>query len=204
MSRFRIAAFIAVGGAVGFILAWVFRVESRLNLFTGLLLVVAGSIIGFVIEWFLDEAYRQNRELQQQLSGRSESEPLSSPPPIPPATYSEEEATVQELATSLHQREGELRQLHEQMESTRSRLEDLREEFEAYQQTHPDDLTVIKGIGSVYQRKLRDMGYNSYGSLAEADPEQLRRLLDVKEWQAVAIESWIAQARDWAERSKDG
>ena len=78
----------------------------------------------------------------------------------------------------------------------------LQNEFDAYQRTHPDDLTVIKGIGPVYQWKLRDAGFNTYKQLAGADPDQLRRMLDVKNWQRVNVEAWIAQARDWAQRGE--
>ncbi len=77
-------------------------------------------------------------------------------------------------------------------------MDALSDEFESYQQTHPDDLTLIKGIGAVYQRKLRDIGFNSFDQLAQADPERLRRMLGIKNWQRTNIESWLEQARDWS------
>jgi len=80
----------------------------------------------------------------------------------------------------------------------------LRAEFDTYQQTHPDDLTRIKGIGPVYQWKLRDAGFNTYQQLAHADPNQLRRMLDIKNWQRVNVEHWIEQARDWAQKGGTG
>ena len=54
----------------------------------------------------------------------------------------------------------------------------------------------------MYQWKLRDTGFNTYRQLATADPDQLRRMLDIKNWQRVNVESWIEQARDWAQREK--
>jgi predicted flap endonuclease-1-like 5' DNA nuclease len=104
------------------------------------------------------------------------------------------------LADFLHKREAEVRELREEYAATRSQLDSLRDEFDGYQRTHPDPLTVIKGIGPVYQWKLRDAGVNTYQQLATADPRQLRRMLDIKHWQRVNVESWIEQANDWVQR----
>ena len=95
-----------------------------------------------------------------------------------------------------------MRGLREQIAAADARLDGLGDAFEAYQRTHPDDLTVVKGIGPVYQWKLRDAGVNTYGQLAASDADQLRRMLDVKEWQRVNVESWIEQAHDWAQRER--
>jgi predicted flap endonuclease-1-like 5' DNA nuclease len=104
------------------------------------------------------------------------------------------------LADFLRQRDVELRDIRDRMAGADTQMDSLKAEFEAYQRTHPDDLTVIKGIGPVYQWKLRDAGCNSYKQLAAADPDQLRRMLDIKNWQRVNIEAWVSQARDWAQR----
>jgi predicted flap endonuclease-1-like 5' DNA nuclease len=58
------------------------------------------------------------------------------------------------------------------------------------------DLTAIRGIGQVYQSKLRDAGVTTYRQLAEADPGELRRLLDLQVWQRADVDSWIQQAGD--------
>ena len=90
--------------------------------------------------------------------------------------------------------------MRQQLAATDAQIDTLRHEFETYQRTHPDNLRVIKGIGPVYQWKLRDAGINTYKQLALADPDQIRRLLDVKKWQRVNTEAWVEQARDWAQR----
>jgi predicted flap endonuclease-1-like 5' DNA nuclease len=106
-----------------------------------------------------------------------------------------------ELRQQLGQRrDEEVRELRGQLSATHVQLDGLRDDFEAYQRTHPDDMTVVKGIGPVYQWKLRDAGVNTYAQLAAADPDQLRRMLDIKDWQRADVESWIEQARDWAQR----
>jgi predicted flap endonuclease-1-like 5' DNA nuclease len=113
-----------------------------------------------------------------------------------------QDTASQTLADFLRQRDEELHEMREQLEASDGRLDTLQDEFDAYQRTHPDDLTVIKGIGPVYQWKLRDAGFSTLKQLSTADPDQLRRMLDVKNWQRVDVESWIEQARDWAQREQ--
>jgi predicted flap endonuclease-1-like 5' DNA nuclease len=191
-------ALVVLGLAIGFIIAWAFGIGASIGLFIGLLLVVAGAIVGFISEWLIDEAYRKNRELRQQLTERGSATLTLG------ASLGEQgdDSTSETLADFLRQRDNEVRELREQISAADARLDTLHDEFEAYQRTHPDDLTVIKGIGSVYQWKLRDAGMNTYKQLATADPNQLRRMLDIKNWQQVNIESWIGQARDWAQRGQ--
>jgi predicted flap endonuclease-1-like 5' DNA nuclease len=189
-------ALVVLGLAVGFIVTLLFRVGPSISLFVGVLLVAGGAIVGFISEWLIDEAYRKNRELQRQLGGR-----VSATLGLAASVGEQSGDTASEtLADFLRKRDEELRELREQLEGADAKLDTLQDEFEVYQRTHPDDLTVIKGIGSVYQWKLRDTGFNTYKQLATADPDQLRRMLDIKNWQRVNIEAWIEQARDWAQR----
>lgn len=185
-------ALVLLGLAIGFILAWAFGVGASMGLLIGLLLVVAGGIVGFVVEWLIDEAYRKNRELRRLLGEEGR-----------PVVVSERSGSSSEIPMEvLQRRDEEIRQFREQLAEAQSKLDAVREEFSEYRQTHPDDLTVIKGIGSVYQWKLHDAGVHTYDELAESEPDKLRRMLDIKEWQAVEVESWIEQARDWARRSQ--
>lgn len=191
-------ALVVLGLAIGFIIAWAFGVGASMGLFIGLLLVIAGAIVGFISEWLIDVAYRRNRELRRQLTERG-----SAALTLGASLGGQgDESASETLSAFLRQRDDEVRQLREHMSAGDAQLDALRDEFEAYQRTHPDDLTVIKGIGSVYQWKLRDAGFNTYKQLAEADLDQLRRMLDVKNWQRVNIESWVEQARDWAKRGQ--
>jgi predicted flap endonuclease-1-like 5' DNA nuclease len=194
-------ALVLLGLAIGFIIAWTFGAGISTGLAIGLLLLIAGVTIGYITEWLIDEAYRRNQELRRQLSERNAS------PVIPGTDLSSENpgnlTASETLADFLRQRDEELRELRDKVVASESRVDVLQNEFEAYQQTHPDDLTVIKGIGPVYQWKLRDIGVGSYKQLASADPDQLRRMLDIKNWQRVDIHSWIEQARDWAQRGNN-
>jgi predicted flap endonuclease-1-like 5' DNA nuclease len=189
-------ALVVLGLAIGFVIAWAFGVGASMGLFIGLLLVVAGAIVGFISEWLIDEAYRKNRELRRQLLERGSTT-------LAPGVSSgdpDDASASETLADFLRQRDDEIHELREQVSAADAQVDALRDEFESYQRTHPDDLTVIKGVGPVYQWKLRDAGFNTHKQLAAADPDQLRRMLDIKTWQRVNIESWIEQARDWAQR----
>jgi predicted flap endonuclease-1-like 5' DNA nuclease len=187
---------VVLGLAIGFIIAWAFGVGASTGLFIGFLLVVAGAIVGFISEWLIDEAYRKNRELRRQLLERG-----SAALALSASSGDPDDASASEtLADFLRQRDDEISALRDQVSAADAQLDALREDAEAYQRTHPDDLTVIKGIGPVYQWKLRDAGFNTHKQLAAADPDQLRRMLDIKNWQRVNVESWIEQARDWAQR----
>lgn len=213
-------ALLLLGLALGFIIAWaigIFSAGISTGLLIGLALLVAGAILGFVSEWFIDEAYRKNRELHRQLREAGSVNPpviqLAMPEQLPlvepadattthrltPGEPSHTSAS-ELLSDFLRQRDEELREMRQQLTTTDVQIDTLRKEFEAYQRTHPDNLTVIKGVGPVYQWKLRDAGINTYKQLASADPGQVRRMLAVKKWQRVNIESWVEQARDWAQR----
>lgn len=212
-------ALLLLGLAIGFIIAWalgIFSAGISAGLVIGLLLLIAGAIVGFISEWWIDEAYRKNRELQRQLREVGLVNPpviqLSMPERLP---LGEQETAAalrlnsggsnnnspSELLTDfLRQRDEELREVRRQLVTTDVQIDSLRKEFEAYQRTHPDNLMVIKGIGPIFQWKLRDAGINTFKQLASADPVEIRRLLSIKKWQRVNIESWVEQARDWAQR----
>lgn len=191
-------ALVVLGLAIGFIIARALGVGDLTGLYISVLLVIAGAIVGFISEWLIDEAYRRNRELRRQLGERSSTTLALGTGPSDQGDISASET----LADFLRQRDDEIHSLRDQLSATDAQLDALRDELEGYERTHPDDLTVIKGVGPVYQWKLRDAGFNSYKQLAAADPDQLRRMLDVKNWQRVNVESWIEQARDWAQRGQ--
>lgn len=227
MKQIRVPTAIAIAFAIlGYVLGTLFglgNVQGRAFLLATL---AFGIVLGMLFDWLVEEAARRNRELMSQLESRAlempqiertpierlqQLIPVLSPSaslPASAASPQSQEIAAQTLAEFLRQRDSDLKalreeinEMHQQMQTVRSKANEeiqvLRAEFDAYVQTHPDTLTVIKGIGPVYQRKLRDLGINSFKQLAEADPDKLRRQLDIKNWQKVDIENWIAQSRDW-------
>lgn len=209
---------VVLGMVMGFIITWALGVVTSPNWVSGIPLFIAGAIIGFIAEWLIDESYRKNRELQRLLHERElaiaapmiqvavperlslPEQRVSAPVQQLLGVESTPSTGAEALAGFLRQRDEDLREVRQQLVVTVTQIEALRTEFESYQQTHPDNLTVIKGIGPVYQWKLRDAGFNTFKQLATANPDQLRRMLDVKKWQRVNFESWIEQARDWMQR----
>ena len=93
-------------------------------------------------------------------------------------------------------RSEEARHLQGQLVATQDRLDATRSKLPSYRRVPLDDLAAIRGIGKVYQRKLRDAGITTYRQLAEAEPKGPRRLLDLEDWQRADVESWIQQASD--------
>jgi predicted flap endonuclease-1-like 5' DNA nuclease len=211
-------ALVVLGLVIGFVITWALGETTLPNLAAGIPLFIAGAVIGFIAEWFMDESYRKNRDLQRLLREREVAlaapviqvaasdrlslpeQSASAPTQHPLGVEGGHETGAEALASFLRQRDEDLREVRQQLAATTAQIDSLRIEFETYQRTHPDNLTAIKGIGPVYQWKLRDAGFNTFKQLATANPDQLRRMLDVKKWQRVNFESWIEQARDWAQR----
>ncbi len=64
-----------------------------------------------------------------------------------------------------------------------------------------DDLTAIREIGIATQNRLYRAGIKSYGQLARATPEDVRKILGRLAGGAT-VEDWIAQAGNLASKEK--
>jgi len=64
----------------------------------------------------------------------------------------------------------------------------------------PDDLTKIRGIGPVYQKRLHEMGIMTFQQLAELN----RAAFDEEGFSGVGVDldSWIEQARGYAAQTE--
>ncbi len=62
-------------------------------------------------------------------------------------------------------------------------------------------LTTIRGIGIATQNRLYRAGIKSYGQLARATPEDVRKILG-KLAGGATVEDWIAQAKQLANEGK--
>ena len=147
--------------------------------------LIIGFLIGWLVEWIIDSQNNRMREMQRQETAQA----LQTAP----------SADVTELAEAfnkvLEEREGQIHDLRAQLKAQEARYFHLKVTFDEYVATHPDDLTVIKGIGGTYQRKLREAGYRTYARLAQADVQQLRKVLGVASGQPVDPQEWIDQAK---------
>ncbi len=63
----------------------------------------------------------------------------------------------------------------------------------------PQDLGRVKGIGSVYETKLYAAGIGTFWELANTDDAELRRILDIKDFQKVDLGAIKETARSLAE-----
>lgn len=64
----------------------------------------------------------------------------------------------------------------------------------------PDDLKLIKGVGTVIERKLNDAGIYTFEQLGNLTPAGLRRILGNTIERLADEESLLRQARDFARR----
>lgn len=65
-------------------------------------------------------------------------------------------------------------------------------------QAHVDDLTIINGIGPTFARRLQEAGITTFAALAAAQPDEVKQIARVADWQAVDPAQWIAAAQQMA------
>ncbi len=161
-----------------------------------LVALLVGFLIGWLAEWALDLLRWRARAKWAgfNVEGRIGEEEIGRLEPGEGGDY------AQIIAGYLEKRDTEIHELQAKLEEKEAQLDALQARFDEYVQTHPDDLTAIKGIGRIYQWKLRDGGINSYAQLAQTTPERIREILDVPAWRKIEPESWIEQARALARR----
>ena len=87
--------------------------------------------------------------------------------------------------------ETELRTVQEQLKEAQNQLIFLRLEGQ-------EDLTLIRGIGSAYARRLEAAGIKTLADLASANPIEIAQVVQLKEWQNAEPEKWIAEAKSLA------
>ncbi len=161
-----------------------------------LVALLVGFLIGWLAEWALDLLRWRARakwagfNLEGQIAGEEGGrfEP------------DEGGGYARLIAGYLEKRDAEIHELQTKLEAKEAQLDALQARFDEYVQSHPDDLTAIKGIGRIYQWKLRDGGINSYAQLAQTTPERIREILNVPAWRKIDPDSWIEQAKALARR----
>lgn len=167
--------------------------------------LVIGFLGGWLLEYYLDLKYWEVRARRRGFVVSEE--PTTSDTVAAAAFVGRSEADVKtekQLAATLQEflekREAETNALRGELEGQKVHYADLGRQFEQYMATHPDDLTAIRGIGRIYQWKLRDAGVASYDQLASTTPEQLREILGVPAWRKFEPDAWIEQARVLTQR----
>lgn len=207
-----LTALIVVGFVTGLLVG---AFVSGLNGFAFLALpvLVVGFLAGWLAEWYLDARQREAETNQAAPPETASREAASREAAsrgialregaIPKAEPHEAEAVpnsqIAELTNlvkdALADRQKDIDDLLDRLTQKDAQIDQVQAEFARYASKHPDDLTAIKGIGRVYQARLRDAGVNTFAELAASTPERLRTLLQTRPWQKVNPESWIEQAK---------
>jgi predicted flap endonuclease-1-like 5' DNA nuclease len=113
-----------------------------------------------------------------------------------------------EVEAYLQERDEEIKRLTALLGETNAELDAFRQReldrlvIEETEYIHEDDLTDIKGIGDVYEEKLREAGYYTFRHLADADADELKAALSIPSWRTPNLASWIEQARALAEQKE--
>ena len=96
--------------------------------------------------------------------------------------------------------------LQEKLEQAQLELVDLRDQLSrmpAPPRT-PDDLSKIKGIGPVYEKRLASAGIRTYADLAAAEPSAIGDAIGVENWKSVDVAHWIDAAQTFVDTAEKG
>ena len=135
--------------------------------------LVGGLLAGWLGEWVLDWLYWRRRK---------------------PAVASAADDPA--YAKKLESLEAENKDLRAKLAIAPS----VREKVVHVEREHLQD---IYGIGPVYHKRLKEAGISTFEQLADANPKELVKIAKIQDWQAADPNSWVSQARDFADRRKD-
>ena len=165
--------------------------------------IVVGLIIGWVIEWLIDfffwrrggkQAASDLQEMQNRLVVAESRADEST------AKLAATEESVVKLQNDRSHLENRVLELQAELEATLGREPQviIKEIFKA-----SDRLEKIKGIGSVFAKRLNEAGIFTFEQIAEADPVWLENVVGAKAWQDVVAEEWVVEAAKLAEAKGD-
>jgi predicted flap endonuclease-1-like 5' DNA nuclease len=121
----------------------------------------------------------------------------------------EDVAGARQKLVEMEALENRNRQLTAQLQETETELETANTRLDKVQNalkranaqikhTGKSQLQIIKGIGPVTERKLKDAGIVTVPDLAEQTPERLREILNLKPSSRAKPEAWVAEAQQLA------
>lgn len=67
-----------------------------------------------------------------------------------------------------------------------------------------DPLVDINGVGPVYEQRLFDAGIYSFEQLGNLSADEIRAIIKPESWQNIEPETWIAEAKLFAQQLRDG
>ncbi|MEM7116256.1 MAG: helix-hairpin-helix domain-containing protein [Chloroflexota bacterium] len=124
------------------------------------------------------------------------------------AAAKSEQQMVQNEVLGLRRRVSEGQQLRKRLTAVSQELTAAKEEIDTLKdklvaQNHikhsvlhdKDNLTIIRGIGPAYARRLNAAGVNSLIDLAKMTPERVGEIVGVQNWQSRNVQAWIDEAQ---------
>lgn len=141
--------------------------------------LVTGLILGWVIEWFIDWRFWR-RELYASLQTESQ--------------WRKELQAAQREVAELRAQLAQLSVLAPTGETT-SVLPNAAD-------LTGDQLEMINGVGPAFAQRLHSAGVHTFAQLSELPPERLLEIIHPEPGQAVDPGSWIAQARQLAQKNQ--
>jgi predicted flap endonuclease-1-like 5' DNA nuclease len=159
---------------------------------------ILGLLIGWLVEWVIDWIYWRRRGQGVQDSAAQCQQKL--------ASLEAELASSRREVQSLQEKAGQLEMGKAQLETRSTQIqpewEASRTQTVVPQPVIPDKLEEIIGIGPVIARRLNQNGITTFEQLAAQTPEHLRSILGDLIQRLADEESWIEQARQFAQRKQ--
>jgi len=135
--------------------------------------IIVGLIAGWVIEWVIDLLFWRRRGPAQDQPKLERLAALESEASACRAKLADAEATIDQLRAELNALAGQIPSPHDRLER-------------------------VKGIGTVFARRLNQAGVTSFAQLAQLTPQRIREIIRPEEWQKIEPEVWIAEAKEFA------
>ncbi len=105
---------------------------------------------------------------------------------------------TQSLRKQIVAAEEKLKATYIEVGDLQSRLKEVQNKLTFTRLGGKEDLTLIKGIGPAYAKKLQAGGIKTLADLSQATPEKLSDILQIKKWQNSNLVAWVEQANELA------
>lgn len=145
-----------------------------------LLSVLVGVGIGWIVQWFFIDWPILRREASKPINLLPDPDVVTGPKVGLGSTGGDELVR------------HELEETHAALASANAEIERLR----MWSLDERDDLTQIKGLGPVSERKLIDAGITTFKQLADLSPDEVITIVRSGPWPVVTPGTWIEQAKN--------
>ncbi|MDA0242110.1 MAG: hypothetical protein OT477_01715 [Chloroflexi bacterium] len=107
-------------------------------------------------------------------------------------SFGQQTGALQAQLTAAQANLADREQLKQTLESAQAQIMELEKAVVQHKRANLED---IDGIGRVFATRLQEAGIDTFEKLVNTPAADLRRIVQLKEWQAADIASWQEQAR---------